>query len=369
MLMRYGGKTGLAAAALAALLVAACGGGDDAGDQTPRVAYGHLVSFGDSLSDVGSYDVSGVAAAGGGKFTVNGGDDRIWVERLAAQIGVGSPCAAQTGLNAVEAVVGFPPAPVTNHAGCTAYGQGGARVTDPVGPGNVALFNPADATTYGNALGSLTDPLVNQVARHLAASGGSFAADDLVTVLAGANDAFIQIGVFGATVGAGGDPTAASTAAVNAMVQAATELAALVNDEIVGHGAERVVVVNVPDLSQTPAFASGDPGVAALVAQMVQAFNATLASAVGGNDKVLLVDAYTIDREQNANPAQYALTDVSQPACDPLLVGSSLFCSAQTLTAGAAANWKYADGVHPTPYSHQLLTQLVARDLLARGWL
>lgn len=362
-------RTGLTAAALAALLLAACGGGDEAGNQTPRVAYGHLVSFGDSLSDVGSYDVSGVAAAGGGKFTVNGGDDRIWVERLADQIGVGTQCAAQTGLNSIEAVVGFPPAPVTDHAGCTAYGQGGSRVTDPVGPGNVALFNPADPATYGNALGSLTDPLVDQVARHLAASGGSFAADDLVTVLAGGNDAIMQVNVFAATVAAGGDATAASTAAVNAMVQAATELGALVNDQIVAHGAEHVVVVNAPDLSQTPAFASGDPGVAALVAQMVQAFNSTLASAVGGNAKVLLVDAYSVDRDQNANPAQYALTDVTHMACDPLLVGSSLFCTAQTLTPGAAASWKYADGVHPTPYAHQLLTQLVARDLLARGWL
>jgi phospholipase/lecithinase/hemolysin len=81
-------------AAAVALLLAACGGGD--GDQTPRVAYGKLVSFGDSLSDVGSYAVGFVAASGGGKYTINGPEAKNWTELLAAQMGVAAPCAAQT---------------------------------------------------------------------------------------------------------------------------------------------------------------------------------------------------------------------------------------------------------------------------------
>src|SRR5450759_1698868 len=67
----------LATALSAALLVAACGGGGD-GNQAPRVAFTSVVSFGDSLSDAGTYEPGLVKAgiipnaAAGGMFTVNG---------------------------------------------------------------------------------------------------------------------------------------------------------------------------------------------------------------------------------------------------------------------------------------------------------
>ena len=48
----------IAPVALAALLASACGGGGD-GDQGPRVQYSSMVSFGDSLSDVGTYATGG----------------------------------------------------------------------------------------------------------------------------------------------------------------------------------------------------------------------------------------------------------------------------------------------------------------------
>lgn len=351
---------------LAAAVLAACGGGEDAGNQNPKVAYSHLVSFGDSLSDVGSYKVSGVAAAGGGKFTVNGGDDRIWVERLSATLGLAAPCAAQTGLNAIEAVVGFPPVAATDHSGCYGYAQGGARVTNPVGPGNALLFNPADPTTYSNAIGALTRPLVSQVSGHLAANGGAFGGDELVAVMAGGNDTLVNVSIFGATVAAGGDPAAAAAAATAAMTGVANELVALVKNEILGKGAQRVIVVNLPDLSQTPEFGDQDPAVVAVVSQLVQTFNSTLASGLGSDERLLIVDAYTIDRDQNANPAQYALTDVTHPACGDM---SSLLCSMQTLVDDANSGFKYADGIHPTPFVHQLLAQLVAVGLAQRGWL
>lgn len=354
--------------AVAAALLVACGGGGD-GDQAPQVRYGKLVAFGDSLSDLGTYAVSGVAAVGGGKYTVNGGDDDIWIERLAAQLGVAAPCPAQTGLNAIEAVVGFPAVPVSNQSGCYGYAQGGARVTALVGPGNAALFNPADPDTYSNAIGQLTDPVVNQIGRHLAASGGKFATDDLVTVLAGGNDLFINLAVLSATVEAGGDPTAAATAAVTAMGTAGAELAAYVKSLILANGAERVVVVNVPDVSKTPFGLSTDAGTQQIILTMVSTFNSQLASGLAGQTKVLLVDAFSVDQDQATNPGPYGLTNVTDMACDPAKVGSSLLCSAGTLSAGATATYKFADSVHPTPYSHLLLARLVARDMITKGWL
>jgi outer membrane lipase/esterase len=362
---------GWALGLLTAALMVACGGGGD-GDQSLRVSYGKVVSFGDSLSDVGSYAVSGVAAVGGGKYTVNAGnseEDAIWVQRLAAQLGVAAPCAAQTGLNAIEAVVGFPPAVVTNHSGCYGYAQGGSRVTAPVGPGNVALFNVADPDTYSNAIGQLTDPVVNQITRHLAASGGSFAADDLVTVLAGGNDVFINLAVLSATISAGGDPDAAAAAAVTAMGTAGAELAGYINSMIVAHGAERVVVVNVPDVSKTPFGLALDASTQALVLTMVTTFNAQLSAGLAGESKVLLVDAFTVDQDQASNPAPYGLTNVTATACDLEAAPSSLLCSKGTLAEGATETYKFADSVHPTPYGHLLLARLVAKEMAVKGWL
>ena len=85
------------ALAATALLVACSGGG--AGDQSPRVTYGKIVTFGDSLSDVGSYNVGVVASMGGGRYSINTGEALNWTELLASTLGVDELCAAQTGLN------------------------------------------------------------------------------------------------------------------------------------------------------------------------------------------------------------------------------------------------------------------------------
>ena len=149
----------LAVALAASAMLAACGGSGP-GDQTPRVTYGKMVNFGDSLSDVGTYRVSFVAASGGGEYSINGvATYTNWTEYLAAQLGLPAPCAAETGLNTIQAVVGVPGVPASFHDAstggtCTNYAQGGARVTNPVGPGNALLFNAAVPSTYSNASAS-----------------------------------------------------------------------------------------------------------------------------------------------------------------------------------------------------------------------
>src|SRR5438105_3112147 len=97
----------------AAVALAACGGGSGAGDQHPQVAFTNMVSFGDSLSDIGTYKVGTIAALGGGKWTVNGPTAKNWTELIAADIMVAPPCAAETGLLPnIPGLVGA--APVTN---------------------------------------------------------------------------------------------------------------------------------------------------------------------------------------------------------------------------------------------------------------
>ncbi len=180
-------KTNIALALLTAAVLASCGGGggDNGTPPPPHVRFRAQVTFGDGLSDVGSYAVGAVLAMGGGKFTINGANTAInpaltgknWTEVTAAELGLAAPCAAQTGLDG-DPARGFS-VPVVNHAGCLGYAQGGARVTDPVG-----LFNAAT----GSPLGALTVPVATQVANHLAAAGGKFSGDELVFVNGGASD-------------------------------------------------------------------------------------------------------------------------------------------------------------------------------------
>lgn len=424
----------------AALLVAACGGGGS------QVEYTSIVTFGDSLSDVGTYRVGMVAAAGGGRFSVNPASPKTptnWQEYVAAQLGLSaSACAARAG--------GFGVAP-SAVAGCRNYAQGGARVTDPKGPGN-----PVGAGFIGAAL---TQPVITQLANFATDNGSAnFSGKELVTVLAGANDifgltdqlkadataaggaAFAQSLVGQLTAGApaanqlaasqaiglavqteaaktGSTPTSIITAAATAagthafmngyantavanaatigaaagaagvsagntyasttgaakavggMVTAATTLAGYVKDKMVAKGAKYVVVINLPDVSLTP-MANKDPTSKPLILAMTTAFNDALTASLAGTPGVIIVDAFHNIQDEVAHPEQYGLSNVKDLACDMAKTNnSSLFCSAATLVAGDSSHYLFADDVHPTPYGHKLMAQLVARDLAKAGWL
>jgi phospholipase/lecithinase/hemolysin len=198
-----------ALALLTASVLAACGSGSKSGDQALKTKYTAEVSFGDSLSDVGTYKVGSIAAMGGGEFTINGDNTskdatltgKNWTELVGAQLGV-SVCPAQTGLNG-DATKGFAVAP-QDHPNCFNYAQGGSRVSNPVGVHNALTGDP---------LGLLTVPVSQQIANHLARSGGKFSGTELVTVMAGGNDILFLLGALQASA------TAAGTAAGNAAGQ------------------------------------------------------------------------------------------------------------------------------------------------------
>lgn len=186
-------QTKFVLALLAAAVLSACGGSDgtSAEEQKLKTQFSAMVSFGDSLSDVGTYQVGTIKAAGGGKFTINGNHIAVnptltgknWTELMATQFGLPAPCAAQTGLEG-DASKGFSVA-VTNHLNCFSYAQGGARVSHPVGPENKMT---------GSALGLLTVPVSAQIATHLARSAGKFSGTEVVFVTVGGNDALMLLG-------------------------------------------------------------------------------------------------------------------------------------------------------------------------------
>ena len=388
----------------ASLLVAACGGGGGNGDQAPRVAITSMVSFGDSLSDVGNANVGTVAALHGGLWTVNSSAAKNWTAYVAGQYGLPAPCAAQTGLtpSSVLTGAGFLGAAITNNPNCLNYAQGSARVTSIYGPHSVALrafINAATASTAGDTsepLGLTALPISAQIDNHLAAH--SFTGKELVTVLGGANDIFMNLnGISSAAAGgstavgaavlagwsstdqtavaAGGSAatTAATTAALTAITTSAAELAGYVKTKILANGAKYVVVLNVPDVSTSP-YALSTPSAIPLINLMVRTFNTRLQNDLAGVAGVHIVDAYTNGRDQVANPAQYGLTNVTDPACSTTspanpLHGTSLTCTASSTITGDTSHYLFADSVHFTPFEYQFIGQLVGKELLIAGWL
>ncbi len=453
-------QTNIALALLTAAVLAACGGnGSSGGDQALKNKFSSQVTFGDSLADVGSYNVGTVAAIGGGKFTINGNNTtkeptltgKNWTELMAAQFGLAAPCAALTGLEG-DASKGFS-VPVTPHAGCFGYAMGGARVTNPVGPENKLT---------GSAIGALTIPVTTQIANHLAVSGGKFSGTEAVFVMAGGNDVLALLGqlsaaataagtaagqqtfgsslvgqlaagatnpataaqaiglalqtesarpghtdasVVAAAVGAAaiqpGNSAVASPAVygpmvakaqadaaaagakagatylatngpanVTAMSTAGTELANLVKTQIVGKGANFVVVNNLPDVAISPSAKAQTADTQALIKAMSTAFNAALKAGIAGDAKVLYVDLFTLSDDQSVNPGPYGLTNTTAVACGANALGtSSLGCNGSNLTAGDVSHYMFADSVHPTPFEHSLIAKYVAEQMIVKGWL
>jgi phospholipase/lecithinase/hemolysin len=205
-------NTKLALGLIMAAVLAGCGSGSgsEGGDQSLRKTYTAQVTFGDSLTDVGTYNVGTIQAVGGGKYTINGNatttnpalTGKNWTELMAVQLGLPAPCAAMTGLDG-DASKGFY-VPVATFVNCYGYGQGGARVTNPVGPGNKLTGSP---------VGQLTVPVVTQVANHLAKMGGKFSGTEIVFVVAGGNDALQLLGELAAAATAAGQAAGAAEGA------------------------------------------------------------------------------------------------------------------------------------------------------------
>ena len=393
------------------LLLAACGGSDPevpgsgspAGAPTTAGSFTAVVSFGDSLSDVGSYaPATSLAGNGtppffGGKFTTNDTTTgaptatplgKVWVENLAASLGlIVTP--AEVGFNGMS--VKCPAAAVPALANtCTAYGQGGSRVTDPNGIGH----DPATGA------GALTVPLVTQVANHLTRFG-SFTSSDLILVYGGTNDVFTQFGAFAAAAAqiqanaAAGLITPdqanlqlfeAQQAAQEAMKGVAQELTALIKTQILAKGAKYVAVMTLSDIADTPFGNSPEVAPArSVLTALSQTFNLWLRDGLTGQP-VQIIDTFALFKDGYQNPGKFGIVNNTTPACDAAKIqavtggavtdGTSLFCNA---TPGAPYNgirtgadvttWQFADSVHPTTGGHKIISDAFAAQLHAFGWI
>ncbi len=356
-------QVGIASAAFA--LVAACGGGGDDNNNANSTPAGgvnlQVVSFGTSLSDVGTYSPVIQASFGGGRFTTNPGE--IWTQKVAEYYGgtltpaflggFGKPLVASTGLG---------------------YGQGGSLVTGPNGIGHAAPPLPsfAQATTV---------PVATQVQNYLSAHG-SFNSNQLVLVEGGANDVIQQAQLAQAAimtaVANGTDPNIATQQAVGAaaaaLQTAATQMVTQVIQPILTNGATHVVVANVADIAVTPQGVMGGASGQLLFKTLTGAFNQTLAGTLAGaglSGKVIYVqtdqwiDGITANFQANgftvANTGTACnLTALAAAAAqfgepDPSSFASSLFCSPPPYTvAGPDQSYLFPHTIHPTIHLHAL---------------
>ena len=337
------------------IFLVACGG-DNNNNDTTSYSYSSVVVFGDSLSDAGTYAIDPIKKAGGGKFTINTPDTKLWSELVAAKLSRQIPCPAQTGLQSLA--IGSFNIAVKYHAGCTMYAQGGARVSNPVGIGNI-VAGGSEAM-----LGALTVPVGTQIQDHLKAVGGSFKGDEMIFVWAGANDVLFQLKTLSKT----NDPAAA----IQEVTSAATKLAGYVKELIIAKGAKYVTVLNLPDIRKSPLGASQSVDTQNLIGAMTMTFNSQLQKELENTSNILYLDIYALSQAFATQPAKYGLTNTVTPACDlsaaKNFLGSSLVCTKDNLMPGVVDHYEYADTLHPTPYTHSLIADVVLSGLQTRGW-
>ncbi|MES2583054.1 MAG: SGNH/GDSL hydrolase family protein [Pseudomonadota bacterium] len=384
-----------AVAASCAVVLAGCGGASDGSDTTPKTVAPSVKVFGDSIMDSGTF---------GYKFTIQNADKAnpflIFPEVVAANFGVSKLCS----------FFNFNGTTFVPNTACTSYAVGGGRVnnlTNASSPGNNNPFS----ITYQMAVGSATLAPTDVV---IIDGGGNDLADLTGAYLGATTPAGIAtyMSLLGtllppATVAAiiGTTPTATSLGtAAGAYAQAVGQsLAASVKANVVAKGVTKVVVVNSPDITVTPRFLAVLSAVAAAggtaqrdavqgaVRAWTAAFNTALAQGLAGTS-VQVYDLNTEGGKIATTPAQFALTNVTTPACPKVAGGldsttgqaslslaptvaacNSTGMSANIPVGETSANWwksyAYSDNFHPTPALHQLIGQSINLQLAKAGWL
>lgn len=282
----------------------------------PPGGYSAVYAFGDSLSDAGNVAAGTLhkvpaAPYDDGRFT-NG---PVWVQDLSQDLGL--------------------PALKPSLAGGTDFAYGGAETgATPVHAAN-ATDLPSQLTQFDTAV---PKPSANA----------------LYTVWAGSNDVL---------------DIANNTTLTPQQQQAAVQTA--VNNEtsfisgLVAHGAQNLVVMNVPDLGKTP-YELARPASDAVSSALAAEYNKDLATSLqalvaSGAVNIDLVDTYALLDGVIANPRAYGYTNVTQP----LWNGNLTDPNSGTLAAtGPAQNgYLFFDSLHPSAATHALLAQGVANSL------
>ena len=369
--------------AMSALVIAglvACGGNNP----TPI----HKVYvMGDSLADVGTF---------GFKFTVQDANSSkgfpIWPQIVANNVGIDG--SAQCNFFQFNGTTFGP----NSTSGCTNYAIGGGRIVVKAADGGSA--NPQTVGTQLKTRGLVGKYTANDL---LLIDGGGNDAADLVSAYLGAGSgqaglaayqAFLAQQLDTATIAALLPQANGPALAAGAYMQKlADTFVADITTHALNNGADRVAVLNMPDITLTPRFRAVLAGVAAqagasasaqlqgAIQQWIGAFNQQLKTRTATEKRIVVVDFFNEFTQQVAKPASYGLSNATEAVCPVTGTDSSglpsytfPLCTNTALNAlpGKTASWwsnyMFSDGFHPTPFAHTLLAQSVMRSLDQAGW-
>jgi outer membrane lipase/esterase len=290
--------------------------------------YSQIVVFGDSLSDVGYYrpvlTALGVPASLVpilGRFTTSPGP--IFAEVIARDYGLGT-------LNP------------SNVSGGTDFAQGGARVA---------------ANSASTPPGATQRPITTQVTEFLGRSNGVADSRALYSIWGGANDV-LQI-LAGASSGA------IPPDQVSPQVQAAAAAEVAQIARLRAAGARNIIVFGLPNIGATPGLIASGATAAGTATALSSGYNTALFSGIAQSGlRVLTIDSFAFLADIRANPALFGISNITVPACRAFPPFSSapdaLFCPPSALIQpNAATTFAFADGIHPTTISHQLIADFV----------
>ncbi len=338
-----------------------------------QAPFTQIIVFGDSLSDDGNvFAVTGQPPAPyfGGRFS-NG---LVWPEVAASTWGI----------------------PLTNYA----YGGALTGITNssnPVNPtgGSGSIYDPgAPFPTTAPQPGTFPLPgMMSQVLAYatgvqIALQGGPTAPGAIIpdpgalyVVFAGGND-FLALGAppqvlgaFGASLGLDPfDPNFQTNLGLKIINLALTNITSAVPINYLGGivqapagavpllyglGARNIAVVNLPDLSLSPAAAAGGPALQAAFAQLVANYNSFLAASLASlkgalpGVNIIEVDAAALLRGAVANPAAFGLENVTDPC-----VQTGCFLN----PAIDPNTYLFWDPVHPTASVHEVVAMTVMEE-------
>jgi outer membrane lipase/esterase len=387
-----------------ALALVGCGGGSDAPvipvssappAATPTVAVTPVNTVkvvGDSLSDSGVF---------GFKWAMQSGTYdtmKVWTEIIADAYKAPALCAYYGAVSASVVV------PNPANASCNSYAVGGGRInigTTILTPFSIPKQLADLATNKPYTAGDLL--LVDGGGNDAASLTGAFLTNDSGAAFSTLAVTLLPAASVTAILTANPNTTGSAIVGTLYMQTLADKMYDAVKVQALDKGAPRVIILNMPDITNTPRFQATLDLVAAaygpiagptvraqtkaLIGSWVVAFNNQLASKFAGNSKVVLVDFYGKFNDQIANKANYGLTNVTTPACPPTLPLPTTAppeydtpnCTADSLSrqtppsgAGTGLNWwktfLFSDGFHPTIYGYQLLAQQVSTKLREAGW-
>jgi len=175
-------------------------------------------------------------------------------------------------------------------------------------------------------------------------------ANDMFVVLAGANDLLNTVA----------NPATQNGPALTAMGNTAAQAVSGHVQTLLGLGAKNMIVINLPNIANTPRFITGSGAPArSLIEVGSLAFNTELRSrlgalSIGPGVNVTLFDLGSVFDLIRLNPAHFGFTVTTQEYLGILQAGGN---------PGDINGYMFFDGIHPTTKTHQILSLALGEAL------